>query len=478
MAGDVRCVRHPRARPLAVDLDRRDPRGELRFEPIAHRANPRLVFGVAAGGQVHRRGQGDDRRHVLRARAAARLLVAADQQRADRHAAANEQGAHPLGRVQLVARKRQHVDVLHVDRQVDRQLAHRLGRVGVEDDVRVGLLGDPGELFDREDHARLVVRVHDRDEQRIAAQRADKISHVEIPLAIDRQEGHVVAAALEVFADLEDRRVLDRRGDHVAPIGVRLGRAPDGHVVAFGGAGREDDFVGADSAEVLGDPRPGPRHGVGRLLGGRVHRAGVEILLGEKRDHRPVDFRGDLGRGIVVDVDCLHRFFSLRNERSGRLTCTILGAAVLFPARRSRFGHSDLIMRGFVRQRSPSGARSTRASRGLFAGAIGARLASWYTRRSLMPIFPRRRRRAGPSGRSVVFAVFDPLGDQATVSARFPVAGAGRLATKADGGIEAGFANRRPDGFFAGPYVSLSRSCKPPGVWCTTCKPARLGSPR
>ena len=68
-------------------------------------------------------------------------------------------------------------------------LAHRLRGVGVEDDRRIGLLGQPGELLDGEDHAGLVVGVHDADQQRVGPQGADELADVEVALAVDFQEG-------------------------------------------------------------------------------------------------------------------------------------------------------------------------------------------------------------------------------------------------------------------------------------------------
>ena len=126
-----------------------------------------LVLGMRGPGQFDGPGQPDDVRHVLGPRPPAFLLVAADHHRPPRRAAADEEHAHPLRRVELVPGERQQIDVAELAGQVDRQLADRLRGVGVEDDRRIGFLGDSRELLDGEDHARLVVGVHDRHQGRV-----------------------------------------------------------------------------------------------------------------------------------------------------------------------------------------------------------------------------------------------------------------------------------------------------------------------
>ena len=120
--------------------------------------------------------------------AAAFLLVPADHERPAGRAALDVQRADALGGVQLVAGEREQIDVLELAVQVDRHLADRLRGVGVEDDRRIGLLGEPRELLDGKDHARLVVGVHDRDQQRVGPQGADELADVEIAVAVDAAE--------------------------------------------------------------------------------------------------------------------------------------------------------------------------------------------------------------------------------------------------------------------------------------------------
>ncbi len=120
-------------------------------------------------GQLHRPGQPDDVRHVLGAGPASALLVAADHERPEGRAAAHEEDADALGGVQLVAGEGEQIDVGQGPPEVEGKLADRLRGVGVEDDRRVGLLGEARQLLDGEDHAGLVVGVHDGREQGVRA---------------------------------------------------------------------------------------------------------------------------------------------------------------------------------------------------------------------------------------------------------------------------------------------------------------------
>ena len=157
------------------------------------------------GGQLQRLGQPDDVGHVFRAGPAALFLMPADQKRAASRAALDIQSADALRGVDLVAGKRQHVHVLKFPPQVDRNLADRLRRVGVKNDGRVGFLRQPREPFDRENHAGFVVGVHDCDQQRVGPQRADELADVQIAVAIDAQESHVVTFPLQVPCRLRRR---------------------------------------------------------------------------------------------------------------------------------------------------------------------------------------------------------------------------------------------------------------------------------
>ena len=114
----------------------------------------------------------------------------ADQQRTARRAPLDVQAADALGRVQLVAGEREQIHVPILLLQIQREFAYRLGGVGVEDNRRIGFLRDPGELGDGKNHARLIVRVHDADQQGFRPQGPHELVQVQISVAVDSQERH------------------------------------------------------------------------------------------------------------------------------------------------------------------------------------------------------------------------------------------------------------------------------------------------
>ena len=68
----------------------------------------------------------------------------------------------------------------------------------------------------------------------------------------------------------------------------------------------EEDFLGTGGPQTIGDSLAGVGDDVARLPRRIVHRAGVEVVVGEEGNHRLVDFRGDSRRGVVVGVDEVH----------------------------------------------------------------------------------------------------------------------------------------------------------------------------
>ena len=88
---------------------------------------------------------------------------------------------------------------------------------------------------------------------------------------------------------------------------IGLGHAEDRRVVALRSAAGEEDRPGVGKPEVPGDRLPRPVEGLVDPPGRLVHRAGVEVALGEEGAHRLDDFRGDGGGGVVVGVNDSHR---------------------------------------------------------------------------------------------------------------------------------------------------------------------------
>ena len=120
--------------------------------------------------QLRGLAEADDARDVQRAGAHAALVAAAVDDRRQQHAripAPHVERADALRPVHLVRAERRQVDLQLVD--VERNLADRLHRVGVEQDAL--LLRDRADLGDRLDDADLVVGGHDRDEDRLVGDR-------------------------------------------------------------------------------------------------------------------------------------------------------------------------------------------------------------------------------------------------------------------------------------------------------------------
>ena len=113
----------------------------------------------------------DRKQCTLGTRPPATFVSGTVNQRLERHATANEQGADALGRIDLVAGNREKIDAEFVD--VRWNLADGLGRIGVKQDAV--LVGNASAILDRLDGADLVVGVHDADEDRARRDRFAKV---------------------------------------------------------------------------------------------------------------------------------------------------------------------------------------------------------------------------------------------------------------------------------------------------------------
>jgi hypothetical protein len=82
--------------------------------------------------------------------------------------------------------------------------------------------------------------------------------------------------------------------------------AEDGVVVGFGAAAGEDDFLGAGANES-GDLFAGGFDGGASALAGSVDRRGVGEVGGEIGKHGVEDLRVDGCRGVIIEIDAVHR---------------------------------------------------------------------------------------------------------------------------------------------------------------------------
>jgi hypothetical protein len=200
-----------------------------------------------------------------------------------------------------VGGRRQQVDPHRLD--VHRDLAHRLGGVGVEDDA--ALLGQRADGRDVLDGPDLVVGEHDRDQDGLVGHRSADLVHVDEAVRLHGHVRHLEARALQALADVDARPLLDHGGDDVrALLAVHLGHALEGQVDRLRPPGREHQLLGVAGPDEPGQPGAG---GVDRGLGlpsERVITAGrMAELLGEVGQHRLHHARIARRRGLRVHED-------------------------------------------------------------------------------------------------------------------------------------------------------------------------------
>src|SRR5437660_1174662 len=280
---------------------------------IAELREPCALFGHDLTADLVGAAEADDERHREGPRPHPALVSTAVDQRRDAHPrrlAPNVERAHALRAVDQVRGTRQEIDPRRL--YVHRNLADRLRRVGVEDDPPLlGQLPDRRHVLDRAD---LVVREHDRDEDRLVRDRlADR---VELHQTV-RPHGHVrrlEALPLQALTDVQARPLLDGGGDDVVALfPVHLGDALDREIDRLGPPGSEDDFLGIPGADDLRDLIPRAVDGV---LG----------LPTERARHRPaLDSRGvarprvsTLGAVLADDEPPLREALKDLREQLGR----------------------------------------------------------------------------------------------------------------------------------------------------------------
>ena len=223
--------------------------------------------GELGGG----RAEADDAGDVLDATAASALLRAAHDERREPEPAAYQQRADALGAAELVGGHRAEVGAETDELEVD--VADGRARVDVHDDAALACLLDDGGR--RLQGADLVVGELDRHQCGVGADRADHLVGVEAPDAVDADLGD--REPVGAPAGVEDRGVLDRRGDDVTVPGARE-RTPDRGVDRLGAARREHHFAraGAEQRRDLlarGLDRDARRRGLRRAVA-RDHRGG------------------------------------------------------------------------------------------------------------------------------------------------------------------------------------------------------------
>ena len=240
------------------------------------------------------------------------LLGAANHERGGHDAVRAHERARAARSVELVGREREQVEA--VAREVDGEVARGLHGVGVEE--RAALADGAADVAHGLHRAHLVVRVHDGDEARVVAKGRLHGRDAHDAVGVGAHEGDVEASAKgavrrgEALEHPEDARVLDGRGDDVAPacLGAEGGTREQGLVVCLGAAGGELDLAGL-GVEARRDARTcvleRTERGVSR--GVLAHRVGKRRSLVDAPHRRERGGGGARGRGIV-EVDELVRF--------------------------------------------------------------------------------------------------------------------------------------------------------------------------
>ncbi len=229
-------------------------------------------------------------------------MAAAVDERRDAHSLAHEERSHALGAIELVRGQRQQVDVHLAD--VHRHVADGLHRVRVEDDL--SLAADGADLPDGLNSPDLVVRVHDRDEDRPVRDGGPDIVGIDEAGAVHRNGSHFQPMPLQELGRVENRVVLDGGGDDVAALLLEGDAdADEGLIVGLGATAGEDDLLRIGPEQVC-DVAAGRLHPLGRLPAGGVQARRIAPLLLVVGQHGLNDL-GPRGRGRgVVEVDSFH----------------------------------------------------------------------------------------------------------------------------------------------------------------------------
>ena len=201
-----------RKAPLPMAVPQGSSTGhQRRFQPISE---PRdAVARLFQVGVQKRRSarQADGAGHVLGAAAARALLPSPVDQGDHLGPPPDIKGTDPFGAVDLVPRDGEEIRTQRLD--MDGDLSESLDRIGVEQDVP--LAAHLGYLGDREEHSRLVVGVHEADQNRARPDRSSHVVRIQHTLAVHRQSRDRAPLTLQVIGGMEDGVMLDRRDDEM-----------------------------------------------------------------------------------------------------------------------------------------------------------------------------------------------------------------------------------------------------------------------
>ena len=254
-------------------------------EPIAHGGDAHafgLPLGVGGGeGGGHRH----DPRHVVRPAPPVALLAAADEQRVDGDALADDEHADALRPAELVGAQRQQVDVRPELAEVEP--ARRLHGIGVQQArsaqrARTTPATAPRSLIEPTSLFTAITETIDTSSS-IAAASCSRSARPYRSTPTTRPSWRSTTLSTPWCSV----------AGHTRHAAVAPDRSGDRRVVALGPAAREHDLA-RQAPDDLGDPVPGVVDGPAGLAGEAMGAARVGVAVGEERQHR-------------VDGDLTHR---------------------------------------------------------------------------------------------------------------------------------------------------------------------------
>ena len=211
--------------------------------------------------------------------------------------------------MQLVAGNRQELQLDFA--QVDRNFPCHLHRVGVKRHAFIAR--DLRDLFDGENHARLVVGPHHGNQRGIGANGIGQGAQTQAARFIDTDDCDFVTASLQFLRRFAHCAVFDRGGNDVLAIRSCFKRGMESGVVRFRAATGEHDLAWLATQECC--------HLLARLLDGFAYLRGEPVTarrIGEiffqKRPHRFQHRRIDRCRRVIIEINNF-----LRRDHRGQM---------------------------------------------------------------------------------------------------------------------------------------------------------------
>ena len=181
---------------------------------------------------LHREPQSRDRRDIFRAGTKRPLLTAAVKHRQDMRLFVDIQKSAAFRSMQLVSAHRQQIDT--DTPRIDQHFPIRLHRVHMKQCFRRTLMDDLRDLLHRFDRTDLIVHMHDRNQNRIAAQHRPQLFRRHHAVFVHRQIAYLKAFFFECRHRIVHRRVFDHRRHNMPALPLLCARCPENRqIVAF-----------------------------------------------------------------------------------------------------------------------------------------------------------------------------------------------------------------------------------------------------